>query len=783
MFLRLAAVLCVPMAIAAAPQVHPQLPPPAAGPPLLGFSSAQAAAERALEARYDSLIRPENQRDWMQQLTARPHHLGSPGDKANAELIARLFRSWGFDTAIEEFTGYFPTPRLRRLELVAPVRFTAALAEPPLAGDRTSALRDGKLPPYAAYSSDGEATAELVYANFGMAEDYEQLRRDGIDVRGKIVLVRYGRLFRGIKPKLAAEHGAAGCIVYSDPHEDGYFLGDPYPVGRSRPEHGVQLGSFSLQPLYQEGPHAAGEAWRGTGAPLASVVTTRIPTLAISAGDALPLLRAMTGPVAPEAWRGALPVTYHLGPGAARVRLAVASDWRQTPVYDVIARLAGRELPDQWILRGNHHDAWVYGAEDPVSGMVSVMAEARAVGELARQGWRPRRTIIYAAWDGEEPALMGSTAWAETHAAELGEHLVAYINSDSNSRGIIGNDGSYTLATLADQACRDVMDPDKGVSIGTRARAAAIVNGEEDEVKRAREGKLPMDPPSANSDDVPFLFFVGAASLDTAFGGDEPTGGHHSIYDSFDYFVRFLDPGFRYGAALSKLAGRLVLRLAEADVVPLDFVPFADALDGFVTEVARLADRMRQETAETNRRIAEHTYEILDDPALHLVPPQPREQVPALDYAPLRKAVAALKRSAGGYAAAMTHAEAAGLRWPAGAAAELDRLLLQAEHTLIRPDGLPHQAWFRHQVYGEGMDTGRAVTLPAIRNALVARDWREAAAQILVTTQVVEDFARQVDRATSVLEGLAAAGTRAPSATAGWWGGRGGARLGFSAEM
>jgi N-acetylated-alpha-linked acidic dipeptidase len=405
------------------------------------------------------------------------------------------------------------------------------------------------------------------------------------------------------------------------------------------------------------------------------------------------------------------------------------------------------------------------------------------VGELARQGWRPRRTIIYAAWDGEEPALMGSTAWAETHAAELGEHLVAYINSDSNSRGIIGNDGSYTLATLADQACRDVMDPDKGVSIATRARAAAIVNGEEDEVKRAREGKLPMDPPSANSDDVPFLFFVGAASLDTAFGGDEPTGGHHSIYDSFDYFVRFLDPGFRYGSALSKLAGRLVLRLAEADVVPLDFVPFADALDGFVTEVTRLADRMRQETAETNRRIAEHTYEILDDPALHLVPPQPREQVPALDYAPLRKAVAALKRSAGGYAAAMTHAEAAGLRWPAGAAAELDRLLLQAEHTLIRPDGLPHQAWFRHQIYGEGMDTGRAVTLPAIRNALVARDWREAAAQILVTTQVVEDFARQVDRATGVLEGLAAAGTRAPSATAGWRGGRGGARLGFSAEM
>lgn len=735
-----------------------QAPPAAPDAPLFGFSAAHAGEQRALEARFDSFLRAEDQRDWMQRLTAHPHHLGSPHDKANAEFMAGLFRSWGFDTAIEEFRGFFPTPRLRRLEMVAPTRFTAALAEPPIAEDRTSGQTAEQLPTYAAYSVDGDVTGDLVYVNFGLPKDYEELARHGVEVRGKIALARYGHGFRGAKPKLAAEHGAIGCIVYSDPHDDGYFLGDTYPAGGYRPAQGVQRGGYAADPHYRSSRLGPAAAWQGKGVTLDDVQRTSIPTLPISAADALPLLRSLAGPVAPEDWRGALPVPYHLGPGPARVHLAVASDWRLTPVYDVIARLPGRERPEEWVLRGNHHDAWVYGATDPVSGIVTVLAEARAAGELARQGWRPRRTILYAAWDGEEPALMGSTAWIDTHAAELVEHLAAYINSDSDERGFIYSDGSQTLATLAAQACRDVIDPETGVSVAARARADAIVEGDEEQTRWAREGRpLPVYPTGGGSDHVPFLFFLGAASLDTAFGGEEAYGQYHSIYDSYDHFTRFIDPGFRYGVALAKTAGRMVLRLADADVLPLDFTPFAEGVGEAITEVVKRTDAMRQETAETNRRIADRTYELAADPTLHLVVPAPRETVPYLNFAPLHNAAAALERSAGAYGEAMARAAADGFALPAGSAAELDRLLTQAEHTLTRPEGLPRRPWNRHQIYGELSFTGRGVSLPGVREALERRDWNEASAQIAVAAQVLEDFARQVDRATAVLRRGAAA--------------------------
>jgi N-acetylated-alpha-linked acidic dipeptidase len=714
--------------------------------PIHGFSAAHTAAERALEARFDASLKPEDQRAWMQRLTARPHAIGSPYGKENAEFIAGLFRSWGFDTRIEEFRVLFPTPKLRRLEMLAPIRFIAGLAEPPLPEDSTSGQTAEQLPIYNAYSADGDVTGDLVYANFGRPEDYAELERRGVDVRGRIVLVRYGGGFRGMKPKLAADHGAAGCILFSDPGGFGFFQGDPYPIGGWLPEKGAQRGSVSDLTPYSGDPltpfvGAVPDLPAAQRLPREKAPTiARIPVLPISAADALPLLKALGGAVAPEDWRGRLPTTYHLGPGPARVHLELAFDWRLVTAYDVIARLAGAERPEQWILRGNHHDAWVNGASDPVSAMVALLAEAKAVGELARQGWRPKRTIIYAAWDGEEPGLLGSVEWAETHADELSAHLAAYVNSDGNARGTVYTSGVATLTTLVDQVYDDVVDPEKGVSVGARVRASEILYGSPAEQSLAAAGKpLPLKPFSIGTDYTPFLAYLGVPALDIGYGGEEEYGVYHSIYDSFDHFNRFVDPGFRYGVALSQTAGRIVLRLAGADVLPLDFVPFAEALQKAVQRLGQSIDALREETAETNRRIADGTYALADDPLHPVQPPRRQDPVPPLDLAPLQKAVAHLAASAGASAPAMERAVAAGVT------KELDRTLLQAERTLLWPAELPGRPWYRHQLYGPSAVTGTMVLFPGVRNAVDQRDWEEAAAQIAAAAQRLEAYARQMD--------------------------------------
>jgi len=723
-------------------------PPLAAEPPIYGFSAAHAAGQRALEARFDSFLAAEDQRAWMQRLTARPHAIGSPYGKENAEFMAGLFRSWGFDTKIEEFRVLFPTPRLRRLEMIAPGRFTAGLAEPPIPEDRTSGQTAEQLPVYNAWSADGDVTADLVYANFGRPQDYADLERRGIDVRGKIVLVRYGGSFRGMKPKLAADRGAAGCIVFSDPGAFGLFQGDPYPVGGWLPDQGAQRGSVSDLTHYSGDPLTP---FVGAVADLdetkrlsreeASTIA-RIPVLPISAADALPLLKALGGAVAPEDWRGHLPTTYHLGPGPARVHLELAFDWRMVTAYDVIARLAGAERPEQWILRGNHHDAWVNGASDPVSALVALLAEAKAVGELAAHGWRPKRTILYAAWDGEEAGLLGSVEWAEAHAAELSEHLAAYVNSDGNARGTVYTSGVATLTTLVDQVYDDVIDPEKQVSVAARLRAGETLYGSPDEQGLAAEGRpLPLKPFSVGTDYTPFLAYLGVPALDVSYGGEEEYGVYHSIYDSFDHFNRFVDPGFRYGVALAQTGGRIVLRLAEADVLPFDLVPFAESLQKAVRRLGQGIDALREETAETNRRIAGRIYELADDPLHPVKPPQAQAAVPAVGLAPLQKAVTHLTESARAYAPVMERAVAT------GTAKGLDPILLQAERTLLRPGELPGRPWYRHQLYGPSAITGMMVLFPTVRNAVDRRDWQEAAEEIAVAARAIELYARQVDRA------------------------------------
>ena len=707
----------------------------------------------------------------MERLAGRPHHVGSPHGKDNAYFMAALFRSWGYATRIETFQILFPTPRERRLQLLAPEPYTAQLDEPQL---DLSWPPSEQLPPYNAYSVDGDVTGELVYVNYGLPADYEELRRRGIRVEGRIVLARYGQSWRGIKPKLAAEHGAIGCILFSDPQLDGYFQGDVYPQGAYRPDQSVQRGSVQDLSTYPGDPltpfvGATEGAKRLRREEAASL--TRIPVLPISYGDALPLLRALAGPVAPEPWRGALPVTYHIGPGSARVRLQVAFDWKLVPAYNVIAVLEGSERPDQWILRGDHHDAWVAGATDPVAGLVAMLEEARGIGELARRGHRPRRTVIYAAWDAEEPGFIGSTEWAEANAEELRRKAAVYINSDSNARGFLVAGGSFTLERLINEVARDVRDPQAGVSVLERGLARIRVEGappgeptisRESGQKMESAEALPLGPLGSGSDFTAFLDHLGIASLDFSYCCESDYGVYHSAYDSVAHFQRFVDPTYEYGITQAQTSGRVVLRLANADVLPFDFAAFARKIDGIVEEIAQLTDQMRQETEQQNAWIADNLYSIIADKRHPFVAPEPRTPVPPLDFAPLRNAVQRLTSAARRYESATTALSRQDKALSPDEADRIDQALIQTERALTRPEGLPGRPWYRHFLYAPGLDTGYgAKTLPGVREAVEQRDFAMAKDQIAVAAEVLVRCAEQVEKAAEILEGAAPApGTR-----------------------
>ena len=721
-------------------------------PFILGFTQEGAERELALEEQFDTYLNVDNLRGWMQRMTLKPRHVGAPYTKETADFIAGQFRSWGYETTIEEFQVLFPTPRTRILEMIEPEPFQARLEEPELPEDATSGVRQDMLPLYNAYSADGDVTAELVYVNQGVPADYEELERRGIDVAGKIVIARYGGSWRGIKPKVAAEHGAIGCILYSDPRDDGYFQGDVYPEGAYRGEHGGQRGSVSDMPTYPGDPLTPGVG-ATPGARRMSVEESptimKIPVLPISYADALPLLRAMGGSVAPPAWRGALPITYHIGPGPAVVHLKLEFNWDLAPAYDVIARLRGSEYPDEWIIRGNHFDGWVFGARDPISGMVVVMEEARALGELVKTGWRPKRTIIYAAWDAEEPGLLGSTEWAEEHAEELREKAVVYINSDSNTRGFLRVSGSHTLERFMNEVAGEVTDPQTGVSVLERARARRMVGGDAEAIERS---DLRINPLGSGSDYTPFLQHLGIASLDIRFTGEGSGGSYHSIYDSFDHYTRFGDPSFAYGVALAQVGGRAVLRLANADVLPFQFGNFADNVSKYVDEVVALADSMRDDTELKNQLVDARAYELAADPTHAYVAPEREAPVPHLNFAPLLNALGVLLVSADGYDAALGHPVPSSLS--RDARGSLNRILISTERLMTRPEGLPRRPWFTHQIYAPGLYTGYGVkTLPGVREAIEQRDWEEMAEQVVFVSEALERVADAIDRAATTVAG------------------------------
>jgi N-acetylated-alpha-linked acidic dipeptidase len=656
----------------------------------------------------------------------------------------------------------YPTPKKVALEMIAPGRFTARLHEPEVAGDRTSGKSGDGLPPFNAYGADGDVTGELVYVNQGMPDDYKELARHGIGVKGRIVIARYGGGWRGLKPKLAHEHGAIGCIIYSDPRDDGFAAGDAYPKGAFRPADGVQRGSVMDMPVYPGDPLTPGIGATAGAKRLAIAdarTILRIPVLPISHADAQPLLAALEGPVAPPSWRGALPFTYHIGPGPAKVRLTVASEWGTKTIHNVIARLEGSEFPDEWIVRGNHHDAWVLGANDPLSGNVALMAEAKAIGALAKDGWRPRRTLVYASWDAEEPGLIGSTEWAETHADELRRKAVIYVNSDGNERGFLRAGGSHSLQTLVNGIAADLEDPQTKVSVLERRRANLLVEGgrkgaEEEAARIAKKIATGAQPPltalGSGSDYTVFLDHLGIASVNLGYNGEGETDGvYHSLYDSFDHFSRFGDPGFVYGVMLSRTAGRVVLRMAGADVLPLRFGDFSEAVAAYAGEVHKLADTMREETELQHRMLDENLYTIAADPTKTSLPPEREAAVPVLNLAPLDNALMRLKKSAKACDDALGDAIESG-KLTASRAAEVNAILRGMEQALASPAGLPQREWFRHMIYAPGLKTGYgAKTLPGVREAIEDRRWQDAERYAGIIAGVLDDYCDRLDQMTA----------------------------------
>jgi N-acetylated-alpha-linked acidic dipeptidase len=741
----------------------------------IGRIPAQSAVEtRAapmadLERRFDALLSAAEMNAWMKTLAAEPNHVGSVHDRANAEMVLALFKQWGWDAHIETFRVLYPTPISETLELTAPARFKATLTEPPIPGDASTSRTADELPAYVAYQGDGDVTAPLVYVNYGMKEDYDTLERLGVSVKGKIAIARYGSGWRGLKPKLAQEHGAVGCIIYSDPRDDGYAVEDAYPKGPARPPQGFQRGSVADMTIYPGDPLTPGVGATENAQRLAikdSPVILKIPVLPISHADAQHFLAALDGRVVPPQWRGSLPITYHVGGEAAKAHLAVKSDWSLKPAYDVVATIKGSSDPDQWVMRGNHHDGWVFGAADPMSGQIALLAEAKAIGTLVREGWRPKRTIVYLSWDAEEPMLLGSTEWAEEHAAELKEKGLAYINTDGSGRGFLNAEGSHSLQHLVNQVAADVTDPETGVSVLARKRAQLEVLGsnpganeeakENAKIAADPSRDIPIGPLGSGSDYSAFIQHLGLPALNIAFGSEGEVGGvYHSAYDTYEYYSRFADPDFRYAPVLAETVGRLVLRLADRAAPQQRYGDFADTVGNYLNEVKKLADTKRDAAEMQAKMLTASAFHLADDPKKTSGVPTALKPVPHFNFAPLENAVDRLKRSAKAYDAALA---AAGTRLPPATASRLFSLTRETEETLAPDTGLPGRIWYKNLIYAPGAYTGySAKTLPGVREAIEEERWEDADRYVAIAASL-QAYADKLD---SALQLMGAAGATA----------------------
>lgn len=711
---------------------------------ILGFGAIGVLQQLSAEQKFDSYLDASHIGSTIKQLSSYPHNLGSPGSKKVADEILAKYKSYGWDAHIETFKVLFPTPKTRMLQMLSPTNYTAVLKEIPLAEDATSA-QEGQLPTYNAWSADGDVSGLLVYVNYGLPQDYEILERYGISVKGKIVIAKYGHSWRGIKPKVAQEHGAIGCIIYSDPADDGYAQGDVYPKGAMKNEYGVQRGSVMDMVIYPGDPLTPSIGATEDAKRIAShndaTNLLKIPVLPISYHDAQPLLSALDGPVAPAEWRGALPITYHIGPGNATVHLKMEFNWDLVNCYNVIARITGSQYPDEWVIRGNHHDAWVNGANDPISGQSAMLEEAKAIGELVKTGWKPKRTLIYCSWDGEEPGLIGSTEWAEYHATELQQKCVVYINSDGNGRGFLSAAGSHALENFVAEIAGSVNDPQTNISVWQRSKANSIVNADGAKAKQEAMNKsFELGALGSGSDYSTFLQHLGLATLDFGYGGEDDGGEYHSIFDSYDMYRRFKDPSFQYGVTLAKTAGHAALRIADADLLPFDFRSLQKTIDGYVKDLMKKTDEMRENTNVENSIIKANDYAYSTDTALHILPPKIKDEVPFIDFSPLQNAVILLKKNA----------DSAYITWKKEESSSeiitsINKKLFQAEQQLLLPEGLPRRGWFKHSIYAPGFYTGYGVkTLPGIREAIEQRNWSEATYEIKLAAEAITRLAEYI---------------------------------------
>ena len=708
-----------------------------------GFKNA--AAQKKLEANFDSQLSAKRIGENIKRMSSVPHHIGSVGGKFVADDIATQFKAAGWDTKIITYQVLFPTPITRVLEMKGSTNFKALLKEPALKEDATSGQAD-QLPTYNCWSADGDVNAELVFVNYGLPEDYETLAKYGIDVKGKIVIAKYGRSWRGIKPKVAQEHGAIGCLIYSDPQDDGYGAGDVYPAGPFKNKYGVQRGSIMDMVIYPGDPSTPNYA-SVDGAPRVdhndAENLLKIPVLPISYSDAAPLLQDMAGPVAPKSWRGGLPFTYHIGPSKSKVHLKLDFDWKLRPAYNVIAMIQGSQYPDQWVIRGNHHDAWVNGANDPVSGMAAELEEAYAIGSMVKSGWKPKRTLVYCAWDAEEQGLMGSVEWVEEHAASLQAKAVAYINSDGNGRGFLGAEGSHAFTGLMTDISKSIQDPQTGVTIFERQRANRATEATTTAAKKEilNSTSYPLGAMGSGSDYSSFIQHVGVPSLNIGFGGENEGGEYHSIYDSYDHYSKYKDPGFAYGVTLAQTAGRAALRLSEADALPFDFTALHKTVKGYIAELMNNVEQMREKAKVENELVNTKAYAVAADPTEGLKLPTLVEEVPYVDFASILNALTRLEKSAEQVEQIKVNADAQKL-------AAINAKIYAAEQTLLMTKGLPRRPWYKHSLYAPGFYTGYGVkTIPGVREAIEQKDWSETRTQI-------EEVAAAINRLATYLETL-----------------------------
>jgi N-acetylated-alpha-linked acidic dipeptidase len=688
-----------------------------------GFYPDEVGQQQQWEEIFRQVPHPDSLRTFMRWITEEPHHAGGPRSKKVAEYVLAKLRGWGLNANIEAFEALMPMPLERQVELIAPETYTATLKETAILEDKDSS-DEGQLPTYNAYSADGDVTGQLVYVNYGVPEDYETLDELGIDVSGKIVIVRYGRSWRGIKPRLAAERGAIACLIYSDPADDGYVKGDVLPEGAYRPSQGVQRGSTMDMPTYPGDPLSPGWASEPGGKKLTiaeAKTLVKIPVLPLSYGDAMPLLKHIRGPVAPVSWRGGLPITYHVGPGPSTVRVNLKFDWSVRPLYNVIARIEGSTYPDEWVIYGNHHDAWVNGASDPTSGNVSLMETGRGLAHLLKQGWRPKRTIILASWDAEEWGLIGSTEWAEKHQDELREKAICYINSDSNGKGWLGIGGSHTLERFITEVARDIKDPKTGQSVldALKERRISLATDEEAKEKIRNRPTVAIRALGSGSDYTVFLDYLTVASLNLGFSGASGGGVYHSVYDSFDWYTRFSDTTFEYGRALSHTTGTALMRLADASILPFSFVESAETIGTYLEEIE--ADHKKIEGSAD------------------------------LNFSGLKDALATYQTAAATYDNTVQTALKRDRRETD--LASVNALLYKSERAFGYDRGLPKRDWYKHQIYAPGLDTGYGVkTVPGVREGIDRRNWDETKQMITVVINVLNNVTKQVKEATAMLK-------------------------------